>query len=135
MSENHPPFTRYTHLDRSIICLRCPIGCEVQTTVDEANNVIEVKGNTCKLGREYVQTEVADPRRVFTSTVRVRGGVKPLAAVWTPQPIPKDKLLELARDTRLVEIAAPVHVGQVIITDWQGLGLNLVASDEVQKAS
>ncbi|MGO9409952.1 MAG: DUF1667 domain-containing protein [Spirochaetia bacterium] len=135
MSDKKLAFDRYSQATRSIICLRCPIGCEVQTTVDAANNVIEVKGNTCKLGREYVQTEVADPRRVFCSTVRVKGGVKPLAAVWTPKPIPKDMLLELARDTRLVEVAAPVHVGQVVIADWKGSGLDLVASDEVQKAS
>ncbi|HUI71488.1 MAG TPA: DUF1667 domain-containing protein [Spirochaetia bacterium] len=135
MSDKNPPLDRYSQATRSIICLRCPIGCDVQTTVDDANNVVEVKGNICKLGREYVQTEVSDPRRIFCSTVRVTGGMKPLAAVWTPKPVPKDKLLELARDTRDVEVAAPVHVGQVIIADWKGSGLDLVASDDVPKAS
>ena len=121
--------------ERTIICLRCPRGCDVQVTVDETNLVTEVQGNVCKLGREYAQSEVTNPRRVLTSTVRVRGGVKPLVAVWTPKPIPKDKLLSLARDTRMVEVAAPVQVGQLVIEDWRGLGIDVVASAEVKKAA
>jgi CxxC motif-containing protein len=125
MSENHS--------ERTIICLRCPRGCEVHTTVDDANNVIAAGGNICRLGKEYVQTEVADPRRVFTSTVRVRGGVKPLVAVWTPRPIPKTALLALARDTRLADVSAPVRVGQVVMANWRGTGTDIVASETVQK--
>lgn len=121
------------HSERSIICLRCPRGCEVITTLDDANNVIATRGNICRLGKEYVQIEAANPRRILTTTVRVKGGLKPLVAVWTPQPIPKALLLELARDTRVVEIAAPVHAGQGIIVDWRGLGIDLVASETVQE--
>jgi CxxC motif-containing protein len=124
---------RENHSERTIICLRCPRGCEVHTTVDDANNVIAARGNICKLGKEYVRTEAADPRRVFTSTVRVRGGEKPLAAVWTPRPIPKSALLALARDARLADVPAPVHVGQVVMADWRGTGTDVVASERVRK--
>ncbi|WP_455382064.1 DUF1667 domain-containing protein [Salinispira pacifica] len=120
--------------ERTIICLRCPRGCEVTATLDNDGHVASVCGNTCKLGIEYATQEVEDPRRVLPTTVRVRGGTMPLVPVWTPTPIPKSRLLDLARATREIVLDAPVEIGQVVIKDWEGLGVDLVASGEVERA-
>jgi len=119
----------------TIICLRCPRGCEVAVHVDSEGVVSEVSGNGCKLGVQYVTQEVRDPRRILPTTVRVRGGTHPLVAVWTPEPIPRGRLLELARATREIVVDAPVADGQVILKDWMHLGIDLVASGAVDVAS
>lgn len=121
------------YTSRSDICVRCPQGCEIHTIVDPDGNIHKLTGNRCKLGREYVEQEIRDPRRVLPTTVRVRGGSRPLVPVWTPDPIPKHLLLELAKASRNVKVDAPVHIGDVVLDDWRGLGIQLVASGEVPK--
>ncbi|HUX11456.1 MAG TPA: DUF1667 domain-containing protein [Spirochaetia bacterium] len=116
---------------RMDICLSCPRGCEIHTRTDENNEILDIEGNKCKLGATYVKQEITDPRRVLPTSVRVRNGVRPLAPVWTPTPVPKHLLLDLAAATRDIEVDAPVHVGDVIIENWRGIGVDLVASGEV----
>lgn len=122
------------YIRRTDICLRCPRGCEVRTVVGEDDEIVSIEGNRCPLGREYVEQEIKDPRRVVPTSVRVRGGVRPLVPVWTPEPMPKDLIMELARETRSITVDAPVHVGDVIVDDWRGTGVRLVASGEVLRA-
>ncbi len=117
------------------ICLRCPRGCEIHTVLDENDEILSMEGNKCKLGPEYVKQEITDPRRVLPTSVRVSNGVRPLAPVWTPQPIPKAMLLELAAASREVELEAPVHIGDIVIKNWKGLGIDLVVSGEVPRAN
>jgi CxxC motif-containing protein len=118
---------------RTDICLRCTQGCEVETVLDDTDEILTMNGNRCKLGREYVEQEIRDPRRVLPTSVRVRGGERPLVPVWTPEPMPKGLIMELARETRAIEVEAPVHVGDVIIENWRETGVNLVASGEVAR--
>lgn len=120
-------------IERRDICLRCPRGCDVTTLVAAGGEIVSIEGNRCALGREYVEQEIRDPRRVLPTTIRVRGGERPLVPVWTPEPMPKDLLLELARETRHMEVEAPVHVGDVIVDNWRDTGVRLVASGEVAR--
>ncbi len=119
---------------RTVICLRCPRGCEMTVSMD-GEKPVAFEGNSCKLGVAYATEEVTDPRRVLPTTVRVRGGVRPLVPVWTPEPVPKGLLRDLARETRRITVEAPVTVGDVVLRDWHGLGIDLVASGEVAPAT
>ncbi len=120
--------------ERTDTCLRCPRGCDVRTTLAEGGAILSVQGNRCRMGEEYVRQEITAPRRILPTSVRVRHGVTPLAPVWTPEPIPKALLLELAAASRDVELEAPVHVGDVALSNWRGLGIDLVVSGDVQRA-
>ena len=121
-----------TH-NRTDTCLRCPRGCQITTSLDAEGEIVDVSGNRCKLGAEYVRQEIQNPRRILPTSVRVRNGVIPLAPVWTPQPIPKEMLLELAAASREIELEAPVHIGDVALSNWKGLGIDLVVSGEVSR--
>lgn len=130
MSENSP----LKPASRTDICVRCPTGCEVHTMLGNSGEILSIEGSKCKLGIEYIKQEVTDPRRILPTTVRVRNGVRPLAPVWTPTPVPKSRLLELAAESRKIELEAPVHIGDVAINNWKGLGIDLVVSGEVPRA-
>jgi CxxC motif-containing protein len=119
---------------RTDICLRCPQGCEVQTMLGPDDEILNISGNKCKLGKEYVEQEIRDPRRVLPTSVKVKNGTSPMVPVWTPEPMPKGLLLDLAAESRKIEVEAPVHVGDVVLDDWRGLGVRLVASGEVARA-
>ncbi len=121
-------------MTRKVICLRCPRGCEVSTTLDEHGQIAEIHGNVCRLGEEYTRDEIKDPRRILCSTVRVKGGEYPLVPVWTSRAIPKDLLLDLARELRDIELTAPVHRDTVVIPDWRGTGADIICSADVARA-
>ena len=75
---------------RELTCISCPMGCQMTVYMD--NGDIKVTGNTCKRGEIYAKKEVTDPRRVVTSSVRVKNGELIRVSVKTETDIPKDKI-------------------------------------------
>ena len=59
-------------MERKLICVQCPIGCHLTVTYDGVHEPV-VTGNTCKNGEIYGKSEVTDPRRTLTTSVRVKG--------------------------------------------------------------
>lgn len=118
-------------MEKKFICIRCPEGCEVTTTLDGNGAITEITGNSCKLGIEYVKAEATDPRRTLTTTVRVEGGAHPLCPVWTEKPVPKDKVMKIAAKLRKMSIKAPVDKGQIILENALSTGVNVVASCDI----
>lgn len=114
------------------ICVRCPRGCEI-TTILDGYTIEKIEGNLCKLGIDYVNDEISGPRRVVTSTVRVKNGKHPLAPVWTEEAIPKDKIFELMRLLRKVELKAPIKPDNIVIKNIFNSGFNVVTSGKVEK--
>ncbi|MCR4405696.1 MAG: DUF1667 domain-containing protein [Anaerolineae bacterium] len=110
-----------------LICITCPVGCTLEVT-HEGKTLIKVEGNQCKKGVDYAEGELTDPRRMVTSTVKVRGGVFPLVPVYTAAPIPKPLIFDLLAELRKVELQAPVKVGQVVLKNALGTGVDILAS-------
>ena len=84
--------------------------------------------------RGVCKKEVTNPTRIVTSTVRVEGGTIERAAVKTASDIPKGKIFDCMKEIRAVKVAAPVHIGDVIIDDCAGTGIAVVASKNVERA-
>jgi len=113
-----------------LICITCPTGCNLDVTHD-GETIIEVDGNTCKRGLDYAKQELTDPRRMVTTTVRVKGGLHPLLPVYTSAPIPKPRIFDLLREIRQVEIEAPVTMGHVILSNVVDTDVNVLASRDM----
>jgi len=107
---------------KELICIGCPKGCHLK--VDEENG-FKVTGNSCPVGAEYGYTEMTNPQRVLTSTVRTDKGRVP---VKTNRPIPKRLLFAAMDEIRKTEVKTPVHIGDVIIADFMGSGADLIAT-------
>lgn len=115
---------------RELICIGCPLGCPVTVTMDNGE-VVGVKGNTCKRGDIYARKEVTNPTRIVTSTVKVKGGSLAMVSVKTQSDIPKGKIFECVRALKGIEVQAPVRIGDVILTDAAGTGVDIIATKEV----
>ena len=113
-------------------CIMCPLGCELTVTIEDGA-VIDVKGNTCPRGVQYAKDEVTAPKRMLTSTVAVEGGLLPLLPVVSACVLPKEKILECAAYLRKVKIQAPVQTGDVVVKNILGLGVDIVASRDMEK--
>ena len=110
------------------LCIGCPLGCRLEVEVDAESHPVEVRGFSCKRGREYALQEHTAPQRVVTTTVAVTGGPWPRLPVKTSRPVPKDIVIALSRSLRGVSVRAPVSVGQVIVADALGAGADVVAT-------
>ena len=113
-----------------LICINCPRGCHLK--VDDQLNV---SGNFCSRGAAYGKQEVTNPTRTVTSTVRISGAELPLCPVKTAQPIPKGKMSDIMVSINQVFLQAPVHIGDVVISDVCGTGVNVVATRNMEKVS
>ncbi|MGN0157897.1 MAG: DUF1667 domain-containing protein [Brotaphodocola sp.] len=116
---------------RELICIGCPLGCPLTVTMD-AGEVISVEGNTCKRGDVYARKEVTNPTRIVTSTVMVEGGSDVTVSCKTATDIPKSKIFECVRALKGVSVKAPVHIGDVILTDVAGTGVDIIATSNVE---
>lgn len=116
---------------KNLICINCPMGCAL-TVEMEGQEVVSVSGNTCKRGDTYARKEVTNPTRIVTSTVRVAGGEADMVSVKTKEDIPKGKIAECIKALKDVQVQAPVHIGDVIVTDIAGTGVDIVATKNIE---
>ena len=117
--------------ERKLTCIGCPMGCPL-TVVMKGKDVLSVTGNTCRRGDIYARKEVTNPTRIVTSTVRVSGGSIDMVSVKTKEDIPKDKIFECVRALKGIRIPAPVHIGDVILTNVADTGVDIIATKNVE---
>lgn len=120
--------------NRELICIGCPMGCMVNVTLEDGR-VTAVTGNTCKRGDDYARKEVTNPTRIVTSSVCVAGGELPVVSVKTREDIPKGKIPEIMEALKGICVQAPVHIGDVVLANVAGTGVDMVATKNVQAAA
>ena len=140
----------------NLTCIGCPMGCPLTVTM-ENGEVKDVTGNTCKRGDDYARKEVTNPTRIVTSTASIlppsqitvlvtnptrivtstvicEGGKIDAVSVKTKSDIPKGKIFDVCRALKGVAVPAPVKIGDVIIKDVAGTGVDIIATKQVDKA-
>ena len=117
--------------ERHLTCIGCPMGCQLTVTL-EGGEVKEVKGNTCKRGDDYARKEVTNPTRIVTSTVRVKGGHLAMVSCKTATDIPKGKIFDITHALESVEVTAPVEIGDVLLADVCGTGVDVIATKKIR---
>ena len=119
---------------KNFICVACPVGCALKVEVRD-REVLKVEGNTCPRGAKYAESEVTNPTRTFTSTIRVKGGVLPVCPVRSKVPLPLEKVFDVTREVAKLSFSAPITIGQVLIENVCGTGTDIVASRSLRQAN
>lgn len=112
--------------EQRVTCIICPLGCEIILTAGPQGPT--VRGHECKRGEDYALQEAADPRRVLTGTVRVRGAHLSRLPVKTSAPIPRELIPEAARLLDTIQAVAPLRCGEHLAENFAGSGAALVAT-------
>lgn len=118
---------------REVICILCPMGCKVDVKVKD-DEIVGVKDAGCKRGIEYAIQEIKAPMRDFFTTVRVKGGRIPMLSVRSTKPIPKNMLIPCAIELAKLVVSAPIKVGDVIVKNILNLGVDIIATKDIEKA-
>lgn len=116
---------------KELICIGCPMGCNLKVEIKDGK-AVSVTGNTCKIGENYGKKEVSNPTRVVTSTLKVSGGTIDMVPVKTESDIPKGKIFDVARSLKGRTIKAPIKVGEVLVEDVAGTGVNIISTRSIE---
>lgn len=105
-------------MEKEMVCIGCPMGCNLKITLTEDGKFQSVTGNTCKRGETYAENECTNPQRTLTTSLRCEDG--DMIAVKTDRTIPKDKVLEAMQILNGKIVKLPVRVGDVLVEDVFG---------------
>ncbi len=116
----------------SLTCIGCPLGCAITVEMQQTE-ILSVSGNTCRRGEQYARKEVTNPTRIVTSSVPVDGGRAHTAMVSckTACDVPKDKIFDVIACLKTVRAHAPVKIGDVLLKNAAGTGVDIVATKNV----
>lgn len=117
-------------MTKNITCIVCPIGCYL-TVYMKDDKVESVSGYNCKRGIKYAEIECVAPQRVVTSTVSIIGASLNVVPVKTQEPIPKDKIFDILKVIKSIELIAPVKIGDIVVENVCDTGINIVATRNV----
>ena len=118
-------------MTRNLTCIVCPMGCQLSVELDECNNVLSVKGYTCKRGEAYAHTECTAPRRTITTTVAVRGGG--VVPVKTDNTVPKELIFDCMNVINRTMVEPDGLLGDVVIENILDTGVNVILTRNVKK--
>ncbi|MBN2014627.1 MAG: DUF1667 domain-containing protein [Candidatus Altiarchaeota archaeon] len=119
-------------MKKKFVCIICPNGCEIEVEY-EGDKIVEIYGNLCDQGMEYVRGELFSPERGLTSLISVRNGVLPLVSVKTSKPIPKDRIFDVMDAIADIEVDAPIKIGDVVLKNILKTGADIMATKNVDR--
>lgn len=122
---------------RQIHCTTCPSECllTVEVELDSMGvevSVREVSGNRCPRGAAFARQETTCPMRILTTTVTVQDGDERLLPVRTSEPVPLELHAQMMNALRSVTVHAPISMGDAVVPDILGTGVDVIASLSVR---
>lgn len=116
-------------MERNLTCIICPRGCNIKVEI-ENGKIKSIEGNTCPRGYDYAVSEVTNPVRTITSTVKLENGK--MLPVKTNKPIPKELMFKCMEEINKIVAKEPIKIGDVLIENVLGTGSNVVATKNVK---
>ncbi len=116
---------------KEFVCIACPVGCNLNVEID--GDEITVTGNNCKNGLAYGREEATNPKRIVPSTVVLEGGKLKRLPVKTNDAVPKGMIFDVMKEIDRVRVKAPVKLGDIIINDVCGTGVDVVATKSIDE--
>jgi len=111
---------------KKLYCITCPAGC--QLTITGVAGDIEVEGNKCDKGYDFAETEMTNPMRTLTTTVRTKFPGVPVLSVRTAGEIPKGKLMEAMHALSEVIIETELGCGDTVMENVADTGVSVIVT-------
>lgn len=114
-------------MKKTVTCTVCPNGCEIEVDYTSREDAV-LNGYGCKRGVSYALDECFEPKRTFTSSVKISGSDRRVLPVRTTKPIPKSILMKAAKEVEGISLKAPIKCGEVIDDDFLDTKAKLIAT-------
>lgn len=113
---------------KELICIMCPKGCHLK--IDEQKNVT---GNQCIRGKKYAIDEITAPKRIVTSTVKIKSEITNRLPVITDKEIDKEKMFAVIQALNDITLLPPIYLHDIIIENILDSGVNIIATRTIKK--
>ena len=117
-------------MKKDFICIVCPQSCRL--SVEDSMGEIKVEGYSCKRGIEYGKTEFVSPKRLITTTVKIKNGIHRRLPIMSKGEVPKDQMKDCINFLYSVEVNAPIKNGEVIVENICGTTVDIIASRSIK---
>ena len=111
---------------KQLTCILFPRWC--QLNIDD-NNV--VTGNFCPRGKNYAISEITNPTRIVTSTMKVLNSDEVRVPVKASKPIKKGVMFEIMDKINSKLVYAPIKIGDVLIENVDGDNTDIIATKNI----
>ena len=113
---------------KEMYCITCPNGCLMRIQEEYSPPVIE--GNACKRGADFAVSEMTNPMRTLTTTVRTSFPGIPVLPVRTDGEIPKKKIMDVMQALSGVVVRQPLDCGDTVVGNVAGTGVRIIATSD-----
>lgn len=114
-------------IEKDLICIVCPNGCRLHGVLTEQGE-LEVTGNRCVRGKSFAGTELTDPTRSVTTTVKTAFDDFPYLPVRTDGEVPKYAIGTVLEELRKVVVSKRLACGDVVLENAAGTGVKVIAT-------
>ena len=90
-------------------------------------------GADCKRGEHLVVSEMTDPKRIVTGTIKTTIKGTPALSVKTDGKIAKSDVMKVMQILRGVTVNDYKYVGDVVVENVLGSGVNIVATMDMRR--
>jgi len=111
---------------KKMTCIICPRSCLLH--VEEKDGHWEVTGQNCLRGRTFALSEMTNPMRMISTTVKTVFRDFPVLPVRVASEIPKSRIFDIINEINRVCVSVPVNRGDVVLSDILGLGVDVIAT-------
>lgn len=110
-----------------LTCIVCPNSCTLK--YDEKTKT--VTGNRCIRGEKYCISELTNPTRSVTSTIKTVFDDIPVVSVSTNGEIPKGDTFKVMKVLSSFVLDKKVEIGSVVIKNILGSGVDIITTSEM----
>jgi CxxC motif-containing protein len=115
-------------------CIVCPEGCAMLAEYGEdSKKIISLEGHNCKRGIKFAEAEIKNPLRLLTTTIGIDSKISQRLPVRSNIPAPKEKIFSIAKEVKKIRAKAPIKMGEIIIADVLGTGVDIISSATVDE--
>ncbi len=118
-------------IKKDFVCICCPLGCGMTVEYDD-HKILSVTNNHCLRGSDYAEEEIFNPTRTVTTTVKIDGVIN-YAPVKTNRPVAKNMLRAIIQEVSMINLKAPVKIGDVVVRNILGTGIDVVVTRNISE--
>lgn len=112
-------------------CIVCPRSCNGSLILKDDGS-FETSGYTCIRGDEYAKNEYFSPKRMLTTTIKIKNGTFANLPVVGDKEVEKSKLFDCLNYLYCVEVEAPIKEGTIVVTNILDTGVNIIAARDMK---
>lgn len=114
-------------MEKDLICIVCPNGCRLHGILTEEGE-LEVSGNRCARGKVFAGTELTNPTRSLTTTVKTIYEDFPYLPVRTDGEIPKHSIHAAIEELQRVTVSRRLQCGDIVLKNVAETGIKVIAA-------